>query len=302
MHIPVLERELMKYLCFARGDNFIDCTLGEGGHAEAILEATTISLNNKSIGGKLLGIEIDKDLYQRAQARLACYGSRAIVVNDSYIHLKKIVDRTKPPVLFKGIYFDLGACLWHFRHANRGFSFNKYEEDLDMRFNQKGELKASDILNTWHYNEIEKCLRLYGNITNSKKLALAIISQRRRKKIRKTKELINLIKESFPRLSFLSSKQLIRKTFQALRISVNNELINIEKGLSQAVEVLAPEGRIAVISYHSLEDKIVKKFFRDCSQLKPINKKSIKPTILERHFNPSARSAKLRVAVKIQNS
>jgi len=299
MHIPVLERELVEYLRPAQGDSFIDCTLGEGGHAKAILEATTINLNNKLVGGKLLGIEIDKDLYQRAQARLACYGSRAIVINDSYIQLKKIVDRTKPPVLFKGIYFDLGACLWHFHHANRGFSFNKYEEDLDMRFNQKGELRASDILNTWCYNEIEKCLRLYGDITNSKKLALAIVSQRRRKKIRKTKELIDLIEKSFPRFSFSSSKQLIRKTFQALRISVNDELTNIEKGLSQATEVLTPGGRIAVISYHSLEDKIAKKFFGDCSQLRPINKKSIKPTILERHFNPSARSAKLRVAVKI---
>ncbi|TRZ82464.1 16S rRNA (cytosine(1402)-N(4))-methyltransferase RsmH [bacterium] len=298
MHIPVLERELIEYLRPAQGDNFIDCTLGEGGHAEAILEATTFNAINKSIGGKLLGIEIDKDLHQRAQTRLAHYGSRVIAINDSYTQLKNVVDRIKPPIFFKGIYFDLGACLWHFHHANRGFSFNKYEENLDMRFGQKGELKASDILNTWHYNEIEKCLRVYGNITNSKKLATAIINQRRKKKIRKTKELIDLIEKSFPRFSFSSNKQLIRKTFQALRISVNDELNNIEKGLDQATEILTPGGRIAVISYHSLEDKIVKKFFGGCSQLKSINKKSIKPTILERRFNPSARSAKLRVAIK----
>ena len=299
MHTPVLKRELMEHLCPARGDNFIDCTLGEGGHAKAVLQATTLSVSNQLIGGKLLGIEVDKDLYQRTQARLIHYGSRVIAVNNNYTHLKDIVNGIKPPLLFKGIYFDLGACLWHFHQANRGFSFNKYEEELDMRFDQKGELKASDILNTWSYSEIEKCLRTYGNIVNSRKIATTIINQRRKGKIKKTKELIDLIKKSFPRSSFLFNKQLIRKTFQALRISTNDELNNIKKGLSQAADILSPGGRIAVISYHSLEDKIVKKFFKDCFQLKSINKKSIKPTILERRFNPSARSAKLRVAVKI---
>jgi 16S rRNA (cytosine1402-N4)-methyltransferase len=298
MHTPVLERELIECLHPTKGENFIDCTIGEGGHAETILRATTLNANNQSIGGKLLGIEIDKDLYQRAQAKLARYGLRAIVINDSYTHLKNIVDNIKPSLLFKGIYFDLGACLWHFHQANRGFSFNKYEENLDMRFNQKGKLKASHVLNSWRYDEMEKCLRTYGDITISKKLATAIIKQRKKKKIEKTKELIDLIEKSFSCFSFSNKKQLIRKTFQALRIAVNDELNNIEKGLVQAVDVLAPGGRIAVISYHSLEDKIVKKFFKNHFQLKAINKKSIKPTILERRFNPSARSAKLRIAIK----
>jgi len=294
MHTPVLEQELVAYLDTRPGDNFIDCTLGEGGHARAILK--------KTITGKLLGIERDKDLYLRAKSRLAVYNKdkRVIIVNDSYINLEKIRRQKAPAVTFKGIYFDLGACLWHFRNAKRGFSFKKYNEELDMRFNPEEGVKAADILNLWSEQRIKDCLRKYGQLENPDKLARAIVDKRKKLRFEKTEDLIELIKIKTKKFSFRQRQQLIRKTFQALRIAVNHELDNIKEGLTQAVDSLMPGGRIVVISYHSLEDKLVKNFFKIHPQLEPINKKPTKPTILEIRFNPGARSAKLRAAIKIK--
>jgi len=296
MHIPVLERELLDFLMPARGDNFIDCTLGEGGHAESLLKKT--ALRNKSIayGGKLIGIEWDKNLAEVARNNLSQFGKRTIIINDSYANLAKIFVDSQFPLTIKGIYFDLGVCLWHYRKAERGFSFRK-AEPLDMRFSTNILNKACDIVNRQGVSEIEKILRDYGEISRAHEIAQAIVVSRRQHLIQTTQDLTSLIND-LPASLKNREKNLIRKVFQALRIAVNQELDNLQRGLKQAVDILANNGIIAVISYHSLEDRIVKRFFENHHQLKIITQKPIKPSLLERRFNPSARSAKLRVAIK----
>ena len=270
MHIPVLQKEVVKYLDPKPNENFIDCTVGEGGHASAILE-------KNGPKGKVFGI--DKKLRIKPRERL-------ILAEDNFADFKNIVEKYKfRPV--HGILFDLGISSWHLEESGRGFSF-KRREPLDMRFDANGALTAEKIVNYWSKFEIEKILLDYGEEKKAERIVQRIIEARSLRPIANTLQLGEIIKKAgaFP-----------QQTFQALRIAVNDELNNLSKALPQAVQILEPGGRLAVISFHSLEDRIVKNFLKDPSFIL-LTKKPIAPDFKEIRNNPRSRSAKLRAIKK----
>ena len=292
MHTPVLLKEVIEYLNPQPNENFIDATIGEGGHAKAILE------KNKP-AGKVLGIEVDPMLYQTAKNQMQDR-ERLILVNDSYVNLEKIVkEKQFQPV--NGILFDLGMCSWQIDESKRGFSYLK-DEPLDMRFSPKSTLTAAEIVNFWKIEDLERILRDYGEEKYARRIALAIKEDRRKKRIVGTQELVEILKKALPKNYDNYRLHPAVRTFQALRIAVNNELENLKMGLILASEILAPQGKIVVISFHSLEDRIVKFFFRDNAKqntLKILTKKPITSSQEEIKNNIRSRSAKLRAALKI---
>jgi 16S rRNA (cytosine1402-N4)-methyltransferase len=295
-HIPVLQKEVIEYLDPKPNENFIDATFGEGGHALSILERTKPN-------GKLLGIEIDPELYEKIKSKISIINdqlsNRLILINDSYTNIKKITqEHNFRPI--NGILFDLGISSWHLEESRRGFSF-KRDEPLDMRFNpQRNRLTAFEILNYWSKEKIEEILRKFGEEKFAKSIAKNIAEKRKIKPIRTTFDLVEIIKASLP----LKYQRRLKthpatRTFQALRIAVNNELENLEKTLHSLPRILEREARIVVISFHSLEDRIVKNFFRQKKRegiLQILTPKPITPTFHEIISNPRSRSAKLRAA------
>jgi len=296
MHIPVLPKEVIQYLNPKPNENFIDATFGQGGHTDLILK------ENKP-QGKVLGIDIDPAQIENAklQASNVEFKNRLILVNDSYINLKNIVEKYdfKP---INGILFDLGMSSQHLEESGRGFSFQK-DEPLDMRYgkNQK-HLTAENIVNEWSEKEIEQILREYGEERFSRKIAQEIIQARKKNPIKSTFQLVEIIKRSTP--SWYQRKRIhwATKTFQALRIAVNDELEAIKQGLTKALDILEKEGRLVVISFHSLEDRIVKNFLKEKTKqglIKIQTKKPIKPCLEEIKTNKRSRSAKLRAGIRI---
>jgi len=262
-HVSVLQKEVLDCLHPRPNENFIDCTIGDGGHATAILEKTAPR-------GKVLGIDCQLRLRPR---------KRLILVEDNFANLKKIVEKNNfHPV--HGILFDLGYSSWHLEESGRGFSFKK-GEPLDMRYNLGSSLTAEKIVNYYSKFEIEKILTKYGQENKAEKIAEKIIEARRAKPVKTTLQLAGIIDQA---------GVAPQRSFQALRIAVNNELENLEKALPQALEILQSGGRMAVISFHSLEDRITKQFCKS---------KPIIPSLKEIRFNPRARSAKMRVCQKI---
>jgi len=292
MHTPVLLKEVIEYLNPQPNENFIDATIGEGGHAKAILE------KNKP-AGKVLGIEVDPMLYQTAKNQMQDR-ERLILVNDSYVNLEKIVkEKQFQPV--NGILFDLGMCSWQIEESKRGFSYLK-DEPLDMRFSLGSTLTAAEIINFWKIEDLEKIFKEYGEEKYAKRIALAIKEVRRKKRIVGTQELVEILKKALPKNYDDYRLHPAARTFQALRIAVNNELENLKMGLILTLKILAPQGKIIVISFHSLEDRIVKNFFRDNAKqntLKILTKKPITSSQEEIKNNIRSRSAKLRAAIKI---
>jgi len=290
IHKPVLLKEILEYLKPESGQKFIDCTFGFGGHGLAILEKV---LPN----GKVLGIEIDKDIFD--QWNLAKQRREGLVlVNDSYVNLKKIADENGFNAV-DGILLDLGISSWHFDKSKKGFSF-KDEESLDMRLDDRTEKSASDIVNDWSYEDLAKIFSEYGEERFSKRIAKAIVEFRRKKAIKTTADLVNIIKDAIPKKFHRGKIHFATKVFQALRIAVNDELRNIEKVLPQAVEILKLGGVLAVISFHSGEDRIIKNFFKNLkNNVEALTKKPIVPSDEEIKNNPRARSAKLRISQKV---
>ena len=297
MHIPVLLNEVIQYLDPQPNQNFIDCTLGFAGHTAAILQ-------KNGPNGKVLGIEIDKDVYKLTKSKIAEFSifnyqfskDRLILVNDSYANLREIVEREnfKP---IDGILLDLGMSSWDLEQSGKGFSFQK-DEPLDMRYGAQS-LTAKEIINKWPEEEIAKILAEYGQERFARNIAKNIVDTRCQQTIETTFQLIEVIRKSFPRSYKFGRAHFATKTFQALRIAINNELANLQKVLPQAMELLAPGGRLVAISFHSLEDKIVKNFFRDQQKqnnLQIQTKKPIMAASAEARDNPRARSAKLRAA------
>jgi 16S rRNA (cytosine1402-N4)-methyltransferase len=290
MHIPVLQKEIIKYLEPEPNQNFIDATIGEGGHALAILERT-------SPDGKLLGIDWSPETIENCKLKIKSFKKRVILVCDNFVNLKEIVKREKF-LAVSGILFDLGMSSWHLEESGRGFSFLK-NEPLDMRYSPQNLLTAEKIVNYWSKSEIEKILREYGEEPFARKIAEKII-ETRTKPIKTTFQLVTIIKEAVPSRYQHQKIHCATRTFQALRIAVNDELNNLEKALLQTLAILRPGGRLAIISFHSLEDRIVKNFFReqDFISLKVLTKKPIRPKEGEIKINPRARSAKLRACQK----
>ena len=284
MHKPVLIKEVLEYLNPQAGENFIDCTIGFGGHTLDILEK--IKPN-----GKVLGIDFEKSSLEE---------DRLILANGNFADLKEIVEKFSFNKI-NGILLDLGLSSWHFDKSNRGFSF-KGEESLDMRLNLKSELTAEEIVNEWPEQELIKIFEEYGQERYSKSIAKSICGNRIVKRIKKTNQLREIIKQSVPSGYKHNRINFATKIFQAIRIAVNDELNNLIKTLPQALSLLESKGRLAVISFHSLEDRIVKNFFRDefkKGNLEILTKKPIIPSREEIILNPRSRSAKLRVIKKI---
>lgn len=294
MHISVLKKEIIDLIDPQPNENFIDATFGEGGHSLEILK--------KNIpNGKVLGIEADSELYLKTKSNLEGITNRLVFINDSYTNLEKIVQRCGFNRV-NGIIFDLGMSSWHINESSRGFSFQK-QEPLDMRYNGYNQpLWAEEIVNRWPRSEIERILRDYGEERFWRRITENIAEERKIKPIKDTFHLTEVIAKSVP--GWYKGKRIhfATKTFQALRIAVNSELENLKIVLPQALKILEPNGRLAVISFHSLEDRIVKIFFKENKNrglLKILTKKPISPSSEEIAENPRSRSAKLRVSVKI---
>lgn len=290
MHFSVLQKEVMELMSPKPNENFIDATFGEGGHGLKILEKIAPH-------GKLLAIENDPEIYARNKIE----NERLILINDSYANIEKIVKENSFSSV-NGILFDLGVCAWHLKESGRGFSFQR-DEPLDMRFNPNtNNLTAFEIVNYWNEEKIAEIINNFGQEKFYKAISKKIIEQRKIRPIRTTLDLVEVIKKSIP-LRYQEQKiHFATRTFQALRVAVNQELSNLKKGLKCALNVLEKEGRIAVISFHSLEDRIVKNFFTEnkkLNKLKVVTKKPIRPTEEEIKINFSSRSAKLRVAQKV---
>ncbi len=288
MHIPVLKEKVIEYLEPKPNENFVDCTVGQGGHAMAILEKT-------GPRGKLLGLDQDSAFLSQLREKVQkAYQRRLILVEGNFAHIKDILLKEKfRPV--HGILFDLGFSSLHIEESKRGFSFQK-QEPLDMRYSTQNPLTAEKIVNYWSKTDIERILKEYGEEQFSKEIAQAIAEQRTRTPLVKTTQLVKIIQDATPKWYHRKKVHPATKTFQALRIAVNRELENIKEALPQAVEALEPKGKIAVISFHSLEDTIIKNFFKTHPSLAMITKKPITPSYLEQKANPRSRSAKLRVA------
>ena len=282
--------------------NIVDCTLGDAGHSEEILEKTAPD-------GKLLGIDSDTEAVLRAKRFLYRFEDRAILVRENFVNLKKVVEENKfNPI--NGILMDLGWSSPQFEERGRGFSFNLPDEPLDMRYEtaQNGSLTAGEVLNTYDEQELNKIFKLYGEEKFSYEIAKAITEKRKHEPFEKVWQLVEVILEVYrnilhtdkavPRIGDIHPAT---KVFQALRIVVNKELENLKSALPQAVDILTPSGRLAVITFHSLEDRIVKQYFRSAENkaIKIISKKPIVAGDAEAKENPRSRSAKLRIVERL---
>lgn len=305
-HIPVMREEAVQALSVSPGGRYVDCTLGAGGHSEAILE-------HSFPGGQLLSFDADPAAIKLAGEKLASWGKSVRLVNDNFRNIEKVCrENNFYPV--HGILLDLGLSSMQLNAFGRGFSF-QYDAPLDMRFSPGQKITAADIINTYSEKELDKILRDYGEEWRSTSIARAIIKER---PFKTTLELARAIERACH--GRRGKIHPATKTFQALRIAVNDELRTLEDVLEQAVNLLGYEGRLVVISYHSLEDRIVKQFMAKeankcicppeapacvCNhvrRLKLLNKKVITPTEEEIKQNPRSRSAKMRVAERIINS
>lgn len=318
-HLPVLYHEIIHALQPVQGGYYVDGTLGAGGHAAGILEAS-------GPDGQLLGLDVDPQALELARERLAGFGSRAVIRQASYTSLLEQLNNLGWPRV-NGIVLDLGASSMQFDTPERGFSFLA-DAPLDMRFDPANPVSAAVLVNTLPEDELANLIYRFGEEPGSRRIARAIVRER---PVETTRQLAEIVERAAGRHS--SGKRPTGKkgaggrsghgrhpatlTFQALRIAVNHELEAIESVLPQALEALAPGGRLAVISFHSLEDRTVKEFFRresrDCicpprqpvctcghkAQIREINRRPIEPQPEETERNPRARSAKLRIAEKL---
>jgi len=302
-HKPVLYQEIIHALQPRSGGRYVDGTLGAGGHARGILEACTPD-------GQLLGLDVDPQALAIARETLAPYEGRAHLVQASHITLSEQLASLKWDAI-DGIVLDLGASSMQFDNAQRGFSFMQ-DGPLDMRFGPHLTMSAADIINTYDERELADIIFKYGEDRDARRIARAIVQAR---PLHTTGELVAVIEKASPRRG--DKTHPATQTFQALRIVVNEELAAVEITLPQAVAALKSGGRCAVISFHSLEDRIVKEYFREQSKdlinppyeqiyeeerkavVKLVSKKPILPTEEETKENPRARSAKLRVIEKL---
>ncbi len=291
MHIPVLQKEVIEYLSPKPNENFIDCTIDGGGHTAAILEKT-------SPKGRVLGIDADPEMLKNLEYRISNteFKKRLVLVNDNFANLKEIVKKVNLKSI-QGILFDLGMSSWHLEESGRGFSFLR-KEPLDMRYNANNPLNAEKLLNYWSESEIERVLREYGEERFSRQIAREIVAVRKIKPIKNNLQLVEILKRAIPVRFHHQKLHFATQAFQAIRIAVNDELNNLKKALPQALEILKPKGKLIVISFHSLEDRIVKNFLKE-SSIKILTKKPVVPTQKEIIINHRSRSAKLRAAEKV---
>lgn len=299
-HIPVMLKEVIEFLNVQKGEWYVDCNLGGGGHTQGILNA----------GGKVLGIDLDPDAINEVARKynltvskvgdhLQAISDNLILYQSNFTDLKEIVESVGLKGI-KGILFDLGVSSYQLETAERGFSFNA-DAPLDMRMNPSFGPTAADLLNALYEKELADLFWKYGEENFSRPIARRIVEYRKVKPIQSTNELANIVLSVRHRGSGDRTHPATR-VFQALRIAVNDELNSLKTALPQAIEVLDKGGRVAVISFHSLEDRIAKDFFNDENKnqtIKLVTKKPIEPSDKEVLSNPRSRSGKLRIIEKI---
>lgn len=290
-HVPVLLGEVLKLFNPQPGDTFIDCTFGAGGHAGALLEETAPN-------GIVLGIDANARAIKAAQKEFAHHGNRLVLRQGNFKNLTAIAYDVAISQC-AGILMDLGISSEELADPTTGLSF-QIEGPLDMRFSRDG-LTAAEIVNGWTSAELTRIIRQYGEERYAAQIVRTILKARRGKRIATTTELADIIVRAVPRGYERGRIHPATRTFQALRIAVNDELGNLEAALPQAVELLKKGGRLVVISFHSLEDRIVKRFFRkEAGQtLRILTKRPVQAGEEEVRRNPRARSAKLRAAEKL---
>lgn len=283
IHIPIMMDTVLKYLDPRPNQNFIDATLGSGGHAREILKRIAPH-------GKVLGIERDRDLM-----KLIKKPAKNLIIE--YGNFNDMVSFTKKHHLrIRGVLFDLGLNSWHLDRAGRGFSFLR-DEPLDMRFDVADNKRAEDIVNHYSPPRLEKVLRFFGEEPFARRITRVIVEKRKSHSIRTTAELVALLRDALPFWYKKRKVHFATRTFQALRIEVNNELQNLQTGLREAAALLQKGGRIVIISFHSLEVRIIKTFFKESAEgrmFQALHKKAIRPGSQELALNNRARSAFLR--------
>ncbi|MCW3791291.1 MULTISPECIES: 16S rRNA (cytosine(1402)-N(4))-methyltransferase RsmH [Paenibacillus] len=313
-HITVLKEEATEGLNIKQDGIYVDCTLGGGGHSSVIA-------SKLGPGGRLIALDQDDWALDNAREKLAAYGERVTLVKTNFRDLEQVLKDLDVPMKdgvpqVDGILYDLGVSSPQFDEGERGFSYN-HDAPLDMRMDQDAMLTAKEIVNEWPEEEIARILYRYGEEKFSRRIARVIVGKRAQSTIETTGELVELIKEGIPAAARRTGGHPAKRSFQALRIAVNDELGAFEEGLHQAVRCLAPGGRVSVITFHSLEDRICKQilssYLEKCTcppdfplcvcggkgSLRLINRKPLIPTETELAENSRARSAKLRVAEKL---
>ena len=306
-HEPVLLKETIEALDLKSGGIYVDCTLGAAGHSLGML--TT----NPAI--RLIGIDQDGEALDRARYRLTAYASQITLVRDNFRNLRSILQRMEVSEV-AGILMDIGVSSPQLDDGERGFSYHQ-DARLDMRMDQDSALDAWTIVNTYDQKELTKIISDYGEERWAVRIAQFIVEERGKGPVNTTGDLVAVIKKAVPVGARAKGPHPARRTFQALRIAVNDELGALKHALEQAVDVLAPGGRLAVITFHSLEDRIVKEYFQallgqcTCPPNLPIcicknepivrlvNRKPIEASQGELESNPRSRSAKLRVVEKL---
>ncbi|MBI3753345.1 MAG: 16S rRNA (cytosine(1402)-N(4))-methyltransferase RsmH [Deltaproteobacteria bacterium] len=307
-HISVMPQEVIKFLECKPGGVYVDGTVGGGGHAELILRASAPT-------GRIIGMDWDEDAIGAAKKRLMDYSERLTLVRENFAHIKRVMEDLNINKA-DGILLDLGVSSYHLERPDRGFSF-RFDAPLDMRMDKRQKKTAYSVVNESSLQELETIIRTYGEERWARRIAMAIVERRRHGLIAATKELSDLVSSAIPKRFHPKDIHPATRTFQAIRIAVNDELNNLKKAVDDSVELLAPEARMVIISFHSLEDRIVKeslrRFEKGCvcpddfpkcicgikPKLKIITRKPVTPSPEEISKNPRARSAKLRAAERI---
>ncbi len=303
-HVPVMVREVVAALNVRPGGRYVDGTVGGGGHAYAVMEEA-------SPGGSLLGLDRDPEALAAARSRLAPFGDDVRLEQSDFAEMDRLCRELDfAPV--HGVLLDLGLSSLQLAEAERGFSF-QHEGPLDMRFDQRQEHSAAEIVNEYSEEALADVLRRYGEETRARRIARRIVEHR---PLRTTTELAKVVEKAVGGRARRLSHPATR-TFQALRIAVNQELLSLETALPQAYGLLGDLGRMVVLSYHSLEDRLVKQFIqresRDClcpprqpvctcehkAGLRPVSRGAVRPSAEEVEGNPRSRSARLRVAERL---
>jgi 16S rRNA (cytosine1402-N4)-methyltransferase len=309
-HIPVMVSEVIQYLNVRAGKIYVDCTLGGGGHSRAIIDRMVP-------GGFLVGIDQDKDAVDNAKKVLSAYAPQIALFHDNFVNIKSVLAQLNIHKV-DGILADLGISFHQLAQSGRGFTFQK-NEPLDMRMDKTSGLTADDIVNTADEKELSDIFFRYGEERWSRRIASNIVKNRKVKAIKTSFDLVRIVSDSIPK-KFISKPQRIHpatRVFMALRIVVNQELERLESFLDVAADILNPEGRLCILSFHSLEDRIVKHrmkalakgctcppIFPQCvcrseKKLRFLTKKPVRPTEQEIEVNPMARSTRLRAAERI---
>lgn len=290
MHRPVLPAEVVECVAPVPGGVYVDGNLGMGGHTALLLEAS-------SPDGRVIGFEWDEGALAMARERLARFGNRVCFVRRNFAEVKKVLSELEITMV-DGLLLDLGLSSYQLEHGGRGFSFNS-DEPLDMRMDARQPESAADLVNRASQDELADIFYYFGEERQARRIAATIVAARKTEVIATAARLAEIVVKAVPKRFHPKKIHAATKVFQGLRIAVNRELDNLAQVLLDAPEILKPGGRFVAIAFHSLEDRLVKRAFRENSSLRPLFARPLTPGAEELRQNPRSRSARLRAAEKV---